>query len=173
VLGAGALGAFNTSVGTHLYTSQVAWTFDTTQMSGHLLAGFLDNVSFGSGFQQLEFSIHEEGNLLVDELFTSLAAATSYFADKVLDLGSFAATNELELVFGFALTATGAGDGFGMNFVFGAASEPIVLPPGAGGPGGGGGTEVPEPGMLALLGFAGAALVLVRRRGGAVRSGGA
>jgi hypothetical protein len=98
----------------------------------------------------------------------------------VLDLGTFAPDPHFELSFAFILNADTNGSGFGFDFLFGApSSEPIVLPPGAGGPGGGGGTEVPVPGTLALLGFAGAALVVrkgpcaCRRRADAARVGGA
>jgi hypothetical protein len=156
VLGAGVQGAAYAlnATGSHTYSSAITWDFDTTNLSGNLLVGLLDHASFGSGFDSLEFKISEDGLILVDQAFTTLFAAESYFDDRVLDLGTFAFGPDLHLVFDFNLVTSNNSNGFGEDFILGAASRVVITPP----------DVVPEPGTLPLFGFGLAALLIIIRR---------
>jgi hypothetical protein len=157
VLGAGAQGAFYSTggIGSHTYSSSIDWDFDTTNLSGDLLVGLLDHASFGADFDSLIFTITEDGMTLVNQAFPGLTSAESYFNDRVLDLGTFAHESDLDLVFSFDLTASSAGDGFGEDFIFGAASSQVIpIPPG----------QVPEPGTLGIFASGFVAAMLWRRR---------
>ena len=137
------------------YHASLDWDFDTTKLSGDLLVGLLDNSLTSQGFTSLEFSITEDGSTKIDQTFTTVAAAASYFSDHVLDLGTFVAEPALDLVFDFTFTTGSSPGRFGEDFLFGAASSvPITPPPGA----------VPEPACLSIFGLAGAAVLARRRR---------
>jgi hypothetical protein len=118
-----------------------------------MAAPLLDHATFGSGFDSLEFKIREDGSILVDQAFTTLFAAESCFDDRVLDLGTFAFGSDLHLVFDFNLVASDIGDGFGQDFILGAASRVVITP-----------RDMPEPGTLPLFGFGLAALLIIIRR---------
>jgi hypothetical protein len=129
-------------------------------LSGHLLVGLLDGI--GPSFTSLQFTITEDGKSLVDQSFSDAPSAETYFSDHVLDLGPFAAESDLQLVFDLSMVGNipsiGSipGDGFGEDFLFGAASS-VVIPPAPGSP-------VPEPSSLSLLALGGAAAAWLRWR---------
>jgi hypothetical protein len=168
VLGAGAQGALYASdaLGPRTYDASVEWDFDSTHLLGHLLVGLLDGV--GSSFTSLHFTITEDGTSVIDQLFSDAASAESYFSDHVLDLGTFVAEPDLQLVFDLSMIGNNPGlggipgDGFGEDFLFGAASS-VVIPPAPGSP-------VPEPCSLSLLALGGAAAAWLRWRRSSVPS---
>ena len=82
----------------------------------------LDNPrSTGNGFDTLEFRLDKEGTTVLDQSFTSLAAATAYFTDHVLDLGGIATgiTGTLDLTFYLNLTSNDADAAFQADVLFG------------------------------------------------------
>ena len=55
-----------------------------------MLAGLYSGSSAGAGAFGATFILDADGNRLVDQSFSTMAAATSYFADHPVDLGSLA-----------------------------------------------------------------------------------
>jgi hypothetical protein len=157
VLGTAAQGAFYPSdaTGSHTYTSEADFTLNSTQLTGHLLVGLLGSLNLGSGFDSLDFSVIENNTTVKTEDFTSFAAANAFFDDTVLDLGSIPTSSSLDLKFDFELMVSGIGDGYGENFLFGAASNAPIPPP----------PSVPEPGTLSLFSLGAASLLALRHRG--------
>jgi hypothetical protein len=54
-------------------TATIAWTLDTTALSGHLIAGLINDQSFGNGNGPLDFNVVENGTTIFDKTFTTLA----------------------------------------------------------------------------------------------------
>jgi len=92
---------------------------------------------------------------VVSKSFASPADASSFFSDHVLDLGAVIQESELQLVFDLSMVGNFAGDGFGDDFIFGAATSAFI-PPATGSP-------VPEPSSLSLLLSAAATLLWWRK----------
>jgi hypothetical protein len=124
-------------------------TFDFTY-GGDVLLGLIDNqqtgFAGGLGFQSIEFTVAANGADILDETFTDLADAETYFDDRVIDLGSGLGPS-VDLAFTYDLVANGPG-GFGLDFAVGGA--------------------VPEPSTWAmmLIGFAGLGFAGWRARPG-------
>lgn len=114
----------------------------------NLQLALLNPQSAGLGFDSLNLQIFREGVTALSVSFNSLAAAQSYFADRVVDLGALSTnvSGTLDLRVVLSLEATGVGDAFGAHLLFG-SSNPI-----------------PEPRVWLLLLLAGLAS-LVRVRG--------
>jgi hypothetical protein len=86
----------NTLNGTPTATPTISTTanysFDiSTLTSGNLLVGLLDPTTSGPGFTSLHFQVTREGSVVVDQMFSTLATAATYFDDHVLDLGPLTA----------------------------------------------------------------------------------
>ena len=62
-----------TASGSRTYTDTIAWTLNTTGLSGDLIAGLINDQSFGSGFDSLDFNVVENGTTIFDKTFTTLA----------------------------------------------------------------------------------------------------
>jgi hypothetical protein len=92
----------------------------------------------------LRLQIFKENVSVLDQSFTSLATALSFFDDEVVDLGPANAgvSGPLDLQMSFTYTSDTVGDSFAMSFV---------------------GTSIPEP-ASALLAASGLALVVGFRR---------
>jgi len=94
-----------------------------------LLVGLLDPTSFGPGFTSLHFQITREGAIVEDQTFATAAAATTYFNDHVLSLGSMATgvVGTLDLSFLLEMSALDNSSRFGTTFLIadiGAAGVP-------------------------------------------------
>src|SRR5262249_19146445 len=111
-----------TASGSRTYTSTIAYTLDTTGLSGHLIAGLINDQSFGSGFDSLDFNIVENGTTIFDKTFTTLSDAQAFFTNDALDLGTFASGPNQVIDFNFSLTTGASGAGFGAQFLLGEAS---------------------------------------------------
>ena len=82
----GALGSAVVSEGSvREYKSTTEFTIDGTVLNGHLIAGFIDDQSFGTGFSTLDIAILDNGVALMQQHFTTLSQANS-FTDNAIDL---------------------------------------------------------------------------------------
>ena len=81
--------------------------------------GFLDSVTTGGGFDLLHFTLRREGALIEDQTFATPAAATAYFDDRVISVGSKSSgvTGDLDFTFTMEVTNDAAGDGFRANLL--------------------------------------------------------
>ena len=110
-------------------TGSVTYAIDLNELPNtrqQLLVGLLDSRVEGSGFDSFEFQISREGTIVVDETFTTVADATSYFDSQLLDLGSndsAAVVGDLDLEFSIALTSDDPDAGFYFDLMFGNSTE--------------------------------------------------
>jgi len=155
--GSGTLGAHYTSdsTGAQTYTGSIAWIIDPAgaglPTNGHIDLGLVDSLGSGGGFSKLAFSVIENGDSLLSQSFTSLAAANAYFSDQFLDLGAWTRYGSpIDLTVNLSVTLATLGDGYGVDFMLG---DP---PP----------SSVPEPNILALFGVGwwGASRCFCRRK---------
>jgi hypothetical protein len=86
-----------------------------------LVVGLVSPLVTGSGFGELNFQFYREGELQLDQTFTTVAAAQTYFTDHVLNLGSLATDNDgtLDIEFKLNLPTASPNAGFGASLVFG------------------------------------------------------
>jgi hypothetical protein len=151
VLGVGAEGGLlpSDANGVESFSSEIDWLFDTTNLSGHLLVGLLDLVSFGTGFDSLQFTITKQGVTVLSDTFTSLSIAEAFFSDHVLDLGDITSGIALDLGLSFKLIASSMGAGLGTDFIIGAAESSSP-------------SSVPEPATLVYFAIGILVLLLIR-----------
>ena len=123
-----------TASGSREYRSTIAWTLDTTSLSGHLMAGLISDQSFGTGFTSLDFNFFENGTTIFDTgLLTTLSAANTFFTNHALDLGTFTSGAGQVVTFNFDLVASSSGTGFGDEFLLGTTGgnqPPVTTVPG-------------------------------------------
>ena len=118
VFGTSILGANLSGDGSVSNTYSASSTFDFSY-KGNLVLGLIAPLDGApTDFQQIEFSVTVDGAEVVDEVFTSLAAADLFFGDRVLSLG--AVSGATDVTFSYDLVAGGAG-GYGMDLAFGGA----------------------------------------------------
>ncbi len=101
--------------------------FDMNQFTrGVLRVGLLDPALAANGFDQMRFQIIEEGSAVFDQLFTSGAAALTFFDDNVIELGGWMAglSGNLDLQIRMDLTASNPADSFGVSLVAGITTVP-------------------------------------------------
>lgn len=102
---------------------------DVTQLVGAtaLRIAFLDPASQGNGFESLRLLIRLDGADQVDQTFTDVGSAMAFFDDGVLELADPSALGSLAtLEVYFWLNASGAGDGFFVDYVVAAVPEPDI-----------------------------------------------
>jgi hypothetical protein len=81
-------------------------TFDFAY-KGDLVLGLIAPLDGApTDFQQIDFTVTLDGAEVVDETFTSLAAADAFFDDHVLDLGAVSGISDV--TFSYDLVAGGA-----------------------------------------------------------------
>jgi hypothetical protein len=150
--GTGALGAeYNqNAAGAVTYTSSIGYEINpATLPAGTLDLGLVNDTVNGSGFTDLTFKVAVNGATLIDQNFTTVAAADTYFTDDLQNLGPWAAPDsDLEVTVSLTATLLGAGNGYGVDFTLG------VAPAGAAGHASGYWTE--PPGLHTLDGDPGA-----------------
>ncbi len=142
MFGTSILGANLSGDGSVSNTYSASSTFDFAY-KGDLVLGLIAPLDGApTDFQQIDFTVTLDGADVVDETFTSLAAADAFFDDHVLDLGAVSGVSDV--TFSYDLVAGGAG-GYGMDLAFGGA--------------------VPEPSTWAmmLIGFGGLGYAATRR----------
>jgi hypothetical protein len=128
------------------FTSSFSQTIDLSQFTKlqHRMVGFVDPAFTGT-FDTLQFLLIDNGTTLEDKTFTDVTAATAFFADQTLDLGSLVGmTGAVDLGFEFDFTSHQIGDSFVAEMIFGNTTA---------GSGSAPGSPVPEPGTGYLLGF--------------------
>ncbi len=122
VLGANYTAAVGADVSAQLETYTASADFDVSGR-GDLLLGLIEyqesGFASGSGFQSIEFSVNIDGRTAVDETFTELSAADSFFQDHVIDFGPLSGRTDLEVA--YTLIASGPG-GFGFDLALGASA---------------------------------------------------
>ena len=89
-LGLGSLGA-NWNAGTaHTYDANATYMFHLGA-SSNLNLGLLSMTSYGGGFDSLKFTVTSGSTVLLQDSFTSLASAQTFFTDHPVNLGTFGA----------------------------------------------------------------------------------
>ncbi len=88
-----------------------------------LVVGFYNPVATGPAFSSLVFTLTGDGQTLVAQTFTTVAAAEAFFTDDAMDLGSLAtgplSGGTLLLKATFSLTTTSPGSGFYGQLIIG------------------------------------------------------
>jgi len=101
---------------------------DLTQLTtrGDLLLGLYDPTATGSGVTGVKFTLVADGQTVIDESFSSAAAAASYFTDDPIDLGSLDSGQlsgpTLTMQATLTVTSASAGSGFYADMIVGATS---------------------------------------------------
>jgi hypothetical protein len=114
----------NGAAGAPEYKSTVEWTIDATSLTGHLIAGFIDDEFLGSGFTTLDFTIVVNGTAVVTEHFTTASQANSFFVNNAVDLGLVTSAPNQVVDFNFDLvTASPEGSGFDADFLLGTSGQ--------------------------------------------------
>jgi hypothetical protein len=105
-------------------SSAVDIVLDGAQLSG-LALGWLDPVEQGTGFERLELEVSFSGLLVLDESFTSAAAALSFLDDQLFEIAP-ASGPAGDVALRIAMTYFGSAPnaGFGASFVVAALPEP-------------------------------------------------
>jgi hypothetical protein len=114
-----------------IYNSSAEFMWERTGLlDTDLRVGLQDGQATGQGFDSLDFTIIEDGSVILDQLFTSLSSASAFFDDRVLDLGFVSASSSpsLDLEFDLMLTAHNPGDGFAIDLAVAAVPEPPGWP---------------------------------------------
>jgi hypothetical protein len=118
VFGTSILGANLSGDGSVSDTYSASSTFDFTA-KGNLILGLIGPLDGApTDFQRIDFSLSVDGMKVVDETFTSLAAADLFFDDHVLSLGVVSGMTDVTI--SYDLIAGGTG-GYGMDLAFGGA----------------------------------------------------
>ncbi len=120
-------GSYDKAGGTvaHTTTETVNLTVDLTKLAARqdLVAGFYNATVLDAGFTSLTFTLTGDGTTLVNQTFTTVAAAQAFFTDNAMDLGSLASGalggNLLTLQASFTLTTAAPGDGFYAQIIIG------------------------------------------------------
>jgi hypothetical protein len=130
--------ALSTASGMQTYTSSESWTLDTLGQTGHLILGLVTTDSgetLATGFSALTLTVSVGGKQVLDQSYTSLAAAqaaiaSGYFTDDAIDLGSITSSASLNVTVGLQLQTTGTTSGFGLSYLLGSTgATPILTAP--------------------------------------------
>jgi hypothetical protein len=105
--------------------SEISMTVDLTQLAARhdLMIGLFNGTEVGAGFTSLTFDLTADGNDLVHQVFSSVAAAVTYFSDNAIDLGSLASgalsANTLSLTATLTVVSDAANSGFAGELILG------------------------------------------------------
>jgi hypothetical protein len=130
VFGSGAEATLaNTSTST-TYTNSIEWNVNTSTLpssAGHDLdVGLVSASTQGTGFTSLTFSVDEDATVVLTKTFTSVSAANTYFTDDLVNLGQWTSGSSLDVLASLSVTAAGAGNGYGVNYMVGV--DPVPEP---------------------------------------------
>jgi hypothetical protein len=111
----------------NVFTSSATYSFDPGA-DAFLAMSLLGSNGLNHGFDQAVLTIIENGSDVLSQTFTSLASASAYFSDHVLDLGEWVG-GRLDLEIQFVLTASALPvgfQGFGFDYLLSGSTHPIV-----------------------------------------------
>jgi hypothetical protein len=113
----GAYSASGTASETSTATTDI--TFDQALLAAQpdLLFSLYHPTTSGSGTSGIVFSVSANGTNLVSENFASAAAATTWFTDHPLDLGTIAGASAIDLHVALSITSTRPGSSFDAGFL--------------------------------------------------------
>ena len=121
-------GAYAKSGGTGAQTTTdvINLQVDLTKLSSlhDLMVGFFDPTAVGAGFTSLTFTLTGDGQTLINQTFTTLAQAKTFFTDDARDLGAltgapFNSSTTLTLQATLRVTTDAPGAGYYFQFVVG------------------------------------------------------
>jgi hypothetical protein len=121
--------------GTQTVTDTINLSIDLTQLASRhdLQIGFFSGQQQGSGFSSLHITVVADGVTVLDQTFASPAAATTFFTNHAIDLGSLSSGalsgNTLTLAITETLVVTGSGQGYYEGLLIGdaaAGSGPVA-----------------------------------------------
>ncbi|GGY52372.1 beta strand repeat-containing protein [Pseudoduganella albidiflava] len=148
LVGAGSMsltGINAVTPGLYHQVTTARFNFDTTA-AGDLTLGLFNFYPYGAAFEELELTVSNHGVEILTYTFDSLAAASAFFHDNVLSLGTFGAGGQdifisADIVYGAEYGHT--------NFDYALGADNLA--------------PVPEPGTWAML-LLGLSVVLIRQR---------
>ncbi len=89
---------------------------------GNMMLGFFADRASGDGFTEMSFGLNYNGRQIIDETFTALSDAESFFDNSLINLGELNGLQELvDFDFDFSMTIDNPMDAFGFSFAFGNA----------------------------------------------------
>jgi hypothetical protein len=116
----GELAAAHTSAGSEsqTLTANLGFSANPGVATGDLMVGLYNASVIGDGFTSLTFDISAQGHDLMHDVFTTAAAATAFFTDNAIDLGSLA-TDLPNVSVSLTVVSDVAGGGFAGEMIFG------------------------------------------------------
>ncbi len=138
VLGYGIQGSYSKTSASGVQTlgSTTTYTVNTTGLTGYLIAGLVGEdtgVALGTGFTSLTFTATVNGTVVGGpHVFTTAAAAQTFFTNDALNLGGFKAGANLVVALNLTLVTSVTGEGFGASILLGTSGgsgPPIVNAP--------------------------------------------
>ena len=130
-------GYSSSGFGLQTSTSEITFNVDLTKVGtlDHFLLGLYNPVTTGAGFKTLDFDVFLNNVHVVDQTFTTVADANTYFTDHALDLGQLDGNHVLAVDIQLSEVLKTPGSGYYFNFL---AGDP---PPLGGSSSGGSGTS--------------------------------
>jgi hypothetical protein len=120
----------NDSIATHTYTSNAIFNISTgTLPAGYVSAALLGSSFVDAGFDSLRFRIINGAATVVDETFTTAAAAENYFDDTLVNLGVLDSTHNLQLTFETDFTTNTPDSEFYATMLTGITAQAVPEPP--------------------------------------------
>ena len=117
-MGAGGIG------GSLAYQQSASFTLNATGVP--FLIDLISNTSLGTGFDSATFQVSDNGNLVVNQSFASLAAAQAFFSNNnLIDIMLAGGLNNVQLAFDETMSA---GEGFSFDYSTASVSA-TPLPP--------------------------------------------
>jgi hypothetical protein len=102
-------------------------TFTFNNATGPFLVDLLGNNSLGTGFDSALFKINDNGNVIVNQSFTTLASAEAYFSNNnLINIMLAGGLNNVQLSLNETMSA---GEGFSFDYTAAGGVTATPLPP--------------------------------------------
>jgi len=130
--GTGAVGGVYglSATGAVTYSSSITWDVATGTLpsGGDLVLGLVSGSSTGAGFTDLKFTVTTNAGLVLNENFTTVAAANTFFTDNLQNLGLWATgvTGTLDVTIKMTETLNAVGNTYGAEFMLGATPVSVA-----------------------------------------------